>query len=196
MKITSRLDFTRIDTPQEALVLPGADVVANLILQDAYSHGDVCVKSAEDRVHYTADAATNLIRGQANEQAIDLKAEVCGTPRHATLKGKIGENEVCLTQENYYDGFKISGRMGDVELEETLKKDPLYPYTAHYASITGVVCGQAYAADINAQWDGSYRITGKLGDLEIDETMKNGCCGTHIEGNLAGVPISQTIQTV
>ena len=194
MKISGRLDFTRIDTPQEALVLPGADVVASLILQDSFSGGSVCVKSDADRIDYKADANCDTIKGVANEQAIELKAEY-PTSMQATLKGKIGENEVCLTQDTTYDGFKISGRMGDIQLEETLRKDPLYPYTPHYASITGVVGGQTYTADINAQWDGSYRITGKLGELEINETLKNGCCGTRIEGNLAGVPVQQTIQT-
>ena len=181
------IDFSVIDLPAEALVMPGLDLFVNLTAGDAVD-GTVTVELGGKQLDYTWKGLQ--CSGHVGEENIELKPNDC----HSAIEGHVGGNALTVSQDGMPGLIMASGQVANLEFVEQMALDPAFPLTGHYANLSGNIGTQSLQADIFRTHDG-YRLCGHLGGSEIHQTLVLGHHGGVIDGHIGQFPIHQVVTT-
>lgn len=133
MKIGSRpteypMDFSRIDNPVEAALLPLPGLDAKTLQGKHQGH----VKTLSDGFEYSSRAGFLKTETGYTRQGITTKVKLEKSRfsrKPKAIKGRVGESEVDLTIKNlegdptWKGSFEVEGKIGEIEIRQTVNVD-------------------------------------------------------------------------
>jgi len=189
-----KIDFSRIDNPVEAVLIPPLDFVALSSGKDADAIKGT-VKAGGDQFQITASTAKGYAytyKGKTNQCTIENTALGANT-----LTGRIGESEIKLNVETGLVGIGISGKTGDVEVDETVTMNPgAIMFGGALVTQEGTVGGLEYQEEffIAEDENGKQAILSKghLGEMEIQRVITEDEKGNKkIQGHIGDTEVDE-----
>lgn len=196
-------NLSNIDNGTSALVMPGADMLADLLIAASPSkRGRVSVECEGQKIEYTLNHTPcgNSVDGSINNQP--FRAGMQQIPGATFINGMTAAGPLNETI-NYMQGSSTSmGIVGNVAYNQTFVNDPTASWTGHAATWSGTYgpngapANQSFGVEINNSPDGNgYLLSGYVGDKPMQGTVKNvgpGCLA--IERTIGDKTIKQRIQ--
>jgi len=191
-----KIDFSRIDNPVEALMIPPVDfsLLSSKKNLDSVKQGTVSV--GKDRFDYTIykDEFSYTYRGKTNRCALENPGEGAGI-----LQGRLGESEIRLKMEPGREGMKISGKAGEMEVREICRRNPSAiieggAFMTHEGKIGNLDYKEEFFLARDQQGKSALLSRGRLGKMEISRAVTFDEKGNdHVEGHIGDYKISQAI---
>lgn len=174
-----KLDFSTIDTAEEAMLMPGADLWAGLVLGPLA--GRVSVMSGNQVLQYEIEPAPDHLtyRGTLNGQPFQLEGKAA-RPQGIRVTGDTPGGPVDSLRRGGGRGFGLDGSVGEVEFSQLLALDQGGHGLAYLA---GTVNGEEFEARAQKGEHRSVVVTGHLGDDELHQTIR---LGPHQEWIISG----------
>ena len=200
---TDLFDLSHIDTATEALIMPGADLLTNMIVASSPNHrGKVTVQCNNQKLEYTLvhSAHSRSVDGNINGKPFSLHLrDIPGATyiQGATSSGPVGENIAY-----HKGGSTAQGAVGTFDYNQAYTNDPTARWTGHCAMWSGsmgphgVPADQTFGMEITARSDKcGYMLNGHVGDKPLTGTIRTVAPGLlAVERNVGGNKITQTIQ--
>lgn len=163
-------DLSSIDTPEEAMVMPGADLWVGLVLGPLA--GRVTVTSDDQVMTYEQKPGDRKLdyTGEMNGQPFTLEA--VPAPRGRRTIGDTPGGPIDSLLRGGGRGFGVDGQAGSVEFSTSLALD-MSNDGFHLAYMSGEVGGQRYAAKVVKEGE-QVEVYGKLGDAPLRQTITMG----------------------
>lgn len=193
-------DLSKIDTPTEALLMPGVDLVAGMALGNQQKSGldTVRLTAGDQTLEYTMKprGATVDIQGKINAQPFEVVGRPSIQSGRTLFSGSTPAGDFGFSLNAELGGFQVAGKAGAIEFDEQLSLDPMAGFSGHVADINGKIGGEDLAESLQAGDDGtSMHITGNLGARKIDETITQGPNGTVlIKGTIGTLTFEQVVE--
>ncbi len=184
-------DLTSIDTPVEALLMPGVDLIAGMNAAQMGGRPQVRLEVGDQVVEYrnTGSALEGTMNGQPFALAITadgFQAATTGTTPGGAIAGDLG---------SIPGGVTANGKAGTVSYNQMFSLDPMIGFTGHVGDLFGLVGTDQLSVAYNLGADG-YRVEGRgtLGTRNLCETIRQGPNGTVlIEGTIGSTAFRQTL---
>jgi hypothetical protein len=166
-------DFEKIDRPEEAMVMPGGDLWVGLVLGPL--PGKVTVTSGDQSLSYETHPGPNKLhyQGQINGQAFTLEG-TAAQPRGIRVKGETPAGSIDSLRRGGGGGFGLDGRTGAVEFSQMLALDRSGGASGKLAYLGGTVGGQQLEAWARKEDDGTVEVSGTLGEIPVNQTIRTG----------------------
>jgi hypothetical protein len=186
-------DFTKIDTPSEALVMPGADMLTNLLIASSPSRrGKVTVECNNQKLDYTLSQSgqgasagcscpcdgNSSIPGNINGQPFTVGMK--NIPGISYIRGNTPSGPLAETIQYLQGSATSAGTAGNMDFNQTFVLDPTSAWTGHFGMWSGTMgprgtpATQGFGVDINKAPDGNgYILNGYMGDKPMTGSIKN-----------------------
>lgn len=186
----SAIDFSRIDTPQEAALMPALNAASFLL------HLNAITSAATG--HFGVTSSVQMAMGEKDEARIDYKMP---DPSTLTYEGRGTMAGLPIEETWTYDselgGWSIGGQIGERFENLLLTQNPDGSLFLH-----GTVDHVKVVETITQQPDGNtVTFSGRIGSDNLQQTLTfgfddRGYETVHVEGALGGRPISfnQSVQ--
>ncbi len=189
-------DLDKIDTPEEALLMPVVDLVAGLVSGNTGAkETDVEVTVGGQKINYTIDADPQHPGVTGSINGADFKLSMKQNPLapgKLVIAGDIPGGEYKTTVEAVPGGVAIKGKVGEIPVEETLSLNPF----DGSADIEGTLGGEEFTAHIGSAEDDPEvaELKGQLGDKEYKERILPNIEGyVVVQGNIADTAFTEKI---
>ncbi|MCA9794967.1 MAG: hypothetical protein KC910_24330 [Candidatus Eremiobacteraeota bacterium] len=171
-------DLSTVDTPEEAMVMPGCDLWVGLVLGPL--PGRVTVTSDDQVMTYEQRPSNQppSYSGQLNGQPFQLDREPIA--RGWRTFGDTPAGPIDSSLMGGHGGFGFIGQAGDIEVSTSLALDQSND-GFHLAYMSGQVGGQNFAAKVVKSL-GQVEVYGKLGEQPLRQTIT---MGPHQEWQIA-----------
>ena len=167
---TRPFDLSEIDTPEEAMVMPGADLWAGLVLGPLA--GRVSVMSGDQVLQYEIEPSPDHLtyKGTLNGQPFELEGRAA-RPRGIQVTGETPGGAVDSLRRGGGGGFGLDGSVGEVEFSQLLALDRGGHGLAYLA---GTLDGEEFEARARKGENRSVEVEGHLGDQPLHQTIRLG----------------------
>ena len=166
-------DLAEIDTPEEALLMPGADLWTGLVLGPL--SGRVSILAEGEALYYDIHPAEHGITytGWMNGEAFELQG-TAANPRGIRVEGSTPGGEVDSLRRGGRGGFGLDGQVGEVEFSHILALDQSGGSSGNLAYLGGTVGGVKLEARARKGEDNTVEVEGTLGELELRQSIRLG----------------------
>jgi len=187
-----KIDFSRIDNPVEALLIPPVDFVGSLA--EIRSQGTV--KIAQDSFEYdyqlksepNAGSGIKFKRGEENSQ-IDI-----GHGREESpLTGSFGKSPIDLKMASGAGWIKIHGSIGEVKVQEEFIMGDIFQGEP-LLTAKGEIGGLDYEEEFFLAPDNSMISEGHLGDMEVSRIVSSRKGKREVQGNIGDQEFEEFIR--
>jgi len=187
-----KIDFSRIDNPVEALLIPPVDFVGSL----AESRSRGTVKTADDSFEYdyqlkaglNAKSWVKFKRGEENSQ-IDIGYSQTEAP----ITGSFGKSPVDLKMAAGADWIKIRGSIGEVKIAEEFIMGDIFQGEP-LITARGEIGGLDYEEEFFLAPDNSIISEGRLGDMEVSRIIAGRKGKREVKGNIGDTEFEEDIR--
>lgn len=169
---TRQFDLQSIDTPEEALLMPGADLWVGLYLGPL--EGRVSVSVDDQHLFYESKFEDNKLEytGTLNGEAFELEAK-SARPRGIHLRGETPGGVIDSLRRGGGGGFGLDGTVGSVDFSQLLALSR-NPDDGQLAFLGGTVGGEEFEARVKKGEDNTVQVNGHLGEQEVKQTIRVG----------------------
>jgi len=184
-------DLSAIDTPVEALLMPGVDLIAGMTAAQMGGRPTVRLEVGEQVVEYRNTGSA--IEGTMNGQPFSLAIGGSAPSVHAT--GTTPGGAIAEDLSSIPGGVTATGSAGSVSFNQMFSLDPMIGFTGHVGDLYGLVGPDPLSVSLNLGADGySVDARGTLGPRGVTERIAQGPNGTVIiEGVIGSTAFRQTL---
>lgn len=169
---TKRIDFTKIDTPEEAMLSPGGDLWVGLVLGPL--EGKVTVLSGDQSLYYETKKDTpNSLKYTGLMNGTPFTLEGVGTPKGIHVIGHTPGGAIDSLRQGGGGGFGLDGSAGVVDFHQILALDRSGA-EGKLAYLGGNIGGLEYDARAVKGPNGTVEVNGTLGDMKVHQTIREG----------------------
>lgn len=168
------LDFSRIDTPEEAMLSPGGDLWVGLLLGPLNGHVTVTTDDRQTLTYETRleDGKLNY-RGSLNGKAFHLEGKGVA-PQGIRVQGETPGGSIDSLRRGGGMGFGLDGSAGSVEFSQILALDRSGGAHGYLAYMGGTVQEQELEARVFKGEDGAVEVRGYLGQTPLFQEVRKG----------------------
>lgn len=168
-----KFDLSTIDTAEEAMIMPGADLWAGLVLGPL--SGRVTVSSGGQELAYEIMPAPQGIyyRGHLNGEGFLLEGK-SARPRGIQVTGETAGGDIDSLRRGGGGGFGLDGSAGEVDFSQMLALDRSGGTSGQLAYLGGTIHGEKLEARARKGENGEVLVTGTLGELPLNQTIRQG----------------------
>ena len=166
-------DLSTIDSAEEAMVMPGADLWVGLVLGPL--SGRVTVESAGQQLTYEMRQGRQKVvyTGTLNGNPFKLEGKPAN-PRGIRVQGETAGGAVDSLRRGGGGGFGLDGEVGEVPFSQMLALDRSGGTSGSLAYLGGKLNGRDLEARATKGPDGTVLVDGKLGDQPLHQTIRTG----------------------
>lgn len=165
------IDFTVIDTPEEAMLMPGGDLWAGLVLGPLAGH--VTVASGDQTMEYEIQPSPDHLTYSGTMNGADFQLEGrAEAPRGIRVKGTTPGGALDSLRRGGGGGFGLYGSAGSVEFSSLLALDR--SGRGGLAYLGGTYGGLQLEARARKGEGGTVEVEGTLGQMELHQTISLG----------------------
>lgn len=166
-------DLSKIDSAEEAMVMPGADLWAGLVLGPL--SGRVTVESAGQTLNYEIRPGKNKIyyAGTMNGKPFKLEGKPAN-PRGIQVQGPTSGGPIDSLRRGGGGGFGLDGSAGETEFSQMLALDRSGGTSGSLAYLGGTIDGRPLEARARKGENGEVLVDGKLGEQPLHQVITLG----------------------
>jgi len=186
-----KIDFSRIDNPVEALLVPPVDAVAITNVDKAQG----TIKSRGDSFEFDYQTKGTLSKPKLEFKREGRKSQLKISPKgfSAHLQGNFEESPVNLTLGASFGGFELSGQVGEVEIKEEISLgNPLFG--GPVLTSEGEIGGLEYEEKFYVAEDNTLVSKGHLGDMEVSRKVSEEKGRRKIEGHIGDIEFQEDLK--
>lgn len=189
-----KFDLTEIDTPEEAYLMPVADLLVSMAAGQAQD-GDAEVTVTAGGQTFSYQTSESAVTGNINGEDFRMDAQIDPEAGTVSMGTELTSGALSTNLGPVPGGIQISGQAGTISYEQNMVLDPMAALTGHVGDITGNIGGLELNQSLNMSQDGSGMIiTGNLGDSAISQTVSEGPNGTVvIEGTIGDLKVRREL---
>lgn len=187
-----RIDFSKIDTPEEAMLSPGGDLWVGLVLGPL--EGKVTIASGDQTLTYETKQEGNSLHYTGRMNGKPFTLEGVGTGRGIHVTGETPGGSVDSLRQGGGNGFGLDGTAGAVDFHQimALARDTREGKLAFLG-------GQIGGLELNARAvkgpNNTVEVNGTLGDTPIHQTItETENKEWFIQGDFGGTAYTQLIE--
>lgn len=187
-------DLTKVDSAEEAMIMPGADLWVGLVLGPL--PGRVSVESGGQQLTYETRSGRNklIYTGTLNGNPFMLEGK-SANPRGIRVTGETAGGAIDSLRRGGGGGFGLDGAAGDVEFSQMLALDRSGGDSGKLAYLGGTLNGRELEARARKGENGEVLVEGHLGDQPLHQTITVGPTDEWIiEGQVGDVHYNQIIE--
>jgi hypothetical protein len=171
---TNPIDFSQIDTPEEAMLSPGGDLWVGLLLGPLDGHVTVTTENHQVLTYETdlEDGRQNYT-GSLNGRSFHLEGKGVA-PQGIRVQGETPGGSIDSLRRGGGMGFGLDGSAGTVDFSQVFALDRSGGTHGYLAFMGGTVQGQELEARVFKGEDGAVEVRGYLGDTPMSQEVRKG----------------------
>jgi hypothetical protein len=201
---TADIDFSNVDTPQKAALLPSLNGAAFLLTLNAISNAAQFGAGLTSSLQMTLGQATNAdlsysLNADPNAFGLNGSGTIGGNAfsenwafndQGLLISGSVGNAQEALTVSQQDDGLHLDGTIGSVEVHEIVNNSADGNGVVFGGTIGDQALNQTLTVGQDESGNSTIQARGTLGDAEInyDETVGQNDTGLSVtgQGSVAG----------
>ncbi|MCA9779672.1 MAG: hypothetical protein KC800_23250 [Candidatus Eremiobacteraeota bacterium] len=191
----NRIDFSKIDTAEEAMLSPGGDLWVGLLLGPLNGHVTVTTDDSQVLTYETQLENGKLnYTGSLNGRSFHLEGKGVA-PQGIRVQGETPGGVIDSLRRGGGMGFGLDGNAGSVEFSQILALDRSGGTNGYLAFMGGTIADQELEARVFKGDDGAVEVRGYLGDTPIFQDVRKGEEDRWIiRGNIGSQKYTQVIE--
>ena len=187
-------DLSTIDTPEEAYLMPVADLLVSMAAGQAQD-GDAEVTVTAGGQTFTYQTSEQAVTGHINGKDFEMQASIDEEAGSVSMGTEVAGGSLSTQVSPLAGGLRVSGQAGTISYDQTLTLDPMAAFSGHVGDIEGQIGGLPFSQSMNMSEDGTgLVITGQLGESAISQTVSEGPNGTVvIEGTIGDLHVRREL---
>lgn len=170
----NRIDFSKIDTAEEAMLSPGGDLWVGLLLGPLNGHVTVTTSDSQVLTYETkVENGKMNYTGSLNGRSFRLEGKGVA-PQGIRVQGETPGGAIDSLRRGGGMGFGLDGNAGDVEFSQILALDRSGGAHGYLAFMGGTIGDQELEARVFKGEDGAVEVRGYLGDTPLFQDVRKG----------------------
>jgi hypothetical protein len=171
---TTTIEFSKIDTPEEAMLCPGGDLWVGLLLGPLNGHVTVTTDDYQTLTYETkVKDGRQDYTGTLNGRPFQLEGKGVA-PQGIRVQGETSGGSIDSLRRGGGMGFGLDGTAGSIEFSQLFALDRSGGAHGYLAYMGGTVQEQKLEARVFKGEDGAVEVRGHLGDTPLFQEVRKG----------------------